>query len=54
MKTNVLNMFKVSNKGARTICVTLSCPGVFIVNFRGMGIEDPVKHLQWSFISKNS
>ena len=26
-----------------------SCSGVFIVNFRGVCIEDPVKHLHWSF-----
>ena len=42
MKTNVLNM-KVNNKGTRLMHVTL---------FRGMGIEDPVKHLQWNFFKE--
>ena len=43
MKTNLLNMLKVNNKGTRLIHVTL---------FRGMGIEDPLKHL--TFLKKNS
>ena len=25
------------------------CSGVFVVNFRDVGIEDLVKHLRWSF-----
>ena len=25
--------------------------GAFIVNFRGVGIEDPVKHVRWSFFA---
>ena len=27
------------------------CSGVFIVNFRSVGIEDLVEHLQWSFFA---
>ena len=30
------------------------CSGVFIVNFRDVGIENPVEHLRWSFFCKNS
>ena len=25
------------------------CSGVFIVNFRGVGTEDPVKYVRWNF-----
>ena len=38
MKTSELNVFKVNNKSTRTRC----CSGVFMINFRGVGIEDPV------------
>ena len=38
MKTTELNVFKVNNKSTRTRC----CSGVFMINFRGVGIEDPV------------
>ena len=27
-----------------------TCSAVFIINFRGEGIEDPAKHLRWSFV----
>ena len=30
------------------------CSGVFIINFRGVGIEDPVKHVRWSLFRNST
>ena len=49
MKTNVQNFSQSTIKALEWR--EWHCSGVFIFNFRGFSIEDPVKHLRWSFLS---